>query len=154
LDIILVGGGKDLTNRILWGGASKTFSTSNQTVLPKEVNYSSVMDIAFSDIDKDGDIDIFLLSEMDYQGFGIQILENQNDKFIDVTSSRVDVSFTKNSLWFAWLRLFDLDYDGDYDLVADGYGYSPNQMDIRTVKVPQIYWINNGNGLYKSSISY
>jgi hypothetical protein len=155
LDIILGGWGKDVTNRILWGSSSHTFTTSNQTILPKELNYSGVMDIAFSDVDNDSDIDVILLSEIDYKGFGLQILENRNNIFVDVTSIKVDVSFKKNSLWFAWLRLYDIDFDGDYDLVGDGFDYK--DIDTRPAEkqpVPKIYWINNGKGNYKGSFFY
>ena len=145
LDIIL-GGGKatSSSNRILWGNSMHTFNTNNQTILPINNDYSSVVDISFSDIDKDGDIDIFLLSQIENQGFGVQILENKDDTFIDVSDSRMDVSNKPNSLWFAWLRLFDVDNDGDYDLVGDGYGYTQSQT------VPKIMWINDGKGYYKS----
>ena len=155
LDIIM--GGSNMSqnpSRILWGSSAHTFNTNNQTLLPANTSYSSVMDIAFSDIDKDGDIDIFLLSEINYQGFGIQILENQNNSFVDVTSTRVDVSNKPNSLWFAWLRLNDIDNDGDYDLVADGCGYLKNQVGPDNQPVPRIIWLNDGKGNYKSSFYF
>lgn len=155
LDLILGGSGNNILNRILWGSASHTFSTANQTILPKELNYSGVMDIAFSDMDSDGDIDIFLLSEIDYQGFGIQILENQNGKFIDVSNLRMDIAYKKNALWFGWIRVFDIDGDGDQDLVGDGYGYfNLDKIPVEKQPVPKIYWINDGKGNYKSSFSY
>ena len=113
------------------------------------------MDIAFSDMDNDGDIDIFLLSEIDYQGFGIQILENQNGKFIDVSNLRMDIAYKKNALWFGWIRVFDIDGDGDQDLVGDGYGYfNLDKIPVEKQPVPKIYWINDGKGNYKSSFSY
>ena len=155
LDIILGGWGKDVTNRILWGSSSHTFNTTNQTILPKESNYSGVIDISFSDVDNDKDIDIILLSEIDYKGFGVQILENQNGNFVDVTTLRVDVPFKKNSLWFAWLRVSDIDNDGDNDLVGDGFDYK--DIDTRPAEkqpVPKIYWVNDGKGNYKGSFFY
>lgn len=155
LDIILGGWGKDVSNRILWGSSKHTFDTTNQTILPKELNYSGVMDITFSDIDSDGDIDIILLSEIDYKGFGIQIIENTKDKFIDITTLKVDVPYMKNSLWFAWLRLFDIDYDGDYDLVGDGFDYK--DIETRPAEkqpVPKVLWINDGKGVYRGSFSF
>ena len=149
LDIILGGSkGTSCNNRILWGNNTHTFNTNNQTILSTNLNYNSVVDIAFSDIDNDGDTDVFLLSEIDNKGFGIQIFENKNNTFIDVTSSRMDISNKPNSLWFAWLRLFDIDNDGDYDLVGDGYGYTQNQI------VPKIMWINDSKGNYKSSFIF
>jgi hypothetical protein len=92
-----------------------------------------------------------LLHEIKYQGFGIQILENQNNSFVDVTSARVDIASLPNSIWAGWMRLNDLDKDGDYDLVADGFGYKLNQF---TQPTPKINWINDGKGNYKSSFFY
>lgn len=154
LDVVL-GGGKDSPNRILWGSSSHTFNTLNQTIIPRESNFTSVMDMAFSDIDNDGDIDLLLLSEIDYQGFGIQIIENQKDKYVDVSSIRLDKTFSKNTLWFSWLRLFDIDYDGDYDLVGDGFAYKDiDKIPAEKQPVPKVYWINDGKGYYKGSFFY
>lgn len=147
LDIIL-GGSQSVDTRILWGSNSHTFNTNNQTILPYNKNYSSIMDIAFSDIDNDNDTDLILLYEISYKGFGIQILENKNNQYVDATDVRMDIPNRTNTLWFAWLRLFDIDKDGDKDLIGDGYGYMNNQT------VPKIYWINDGKGNYKGSFTY
>ena len=155
LDILLASGNGDVISRILWGSATHTFNTSNQTILP-DASYTkqSVVDIAFSDIDKDGDIDLLLNYAIGWWGFGIQILENQNNKFIDVTSKRVDVATNPLSVWFGWLRLYDVDYDGDLDLVADGIAYIQNQQQPNAQPIPNITWINDGKGNYKASIFF
>ena len=155
LDILLASGNGDVISRILWGSATHTFNTSNQTILP-DASYTkqSVVDIAFSDIDKDGDIDLLLNYAIGWWGFGIQILENQNNKFIDVTSKRVDVATNPLSVWFGWLRLYDVDYDGDLDLVADGVAYIQNQQQPNAQPIPNITWINDGKGNYKASIFF
>ena len=49
------------------------------------------------------------------------------------------------------MRLYDLDKDGDYDLVADGFGYKLNQF---TQPTPKIIWVNDGKGNFKSSFFY
>lgn len=151
LDLILGGDNKSRSSRVIWGTASHKFNTNNQTILPAQSSFSSVMDMAYTDMDKDGDIDIVLLHEIKYQGFGIQILENQNNSFVDVTSARVDIASLPNSIWAGWMRLHDLDKDGDYDLVADGFGYKLNQF---TQPTPKIIWVNDGKGNYKSSFFY
>lgn len=155
LDIIFASGNGDVVSRILWGSASHTFNTSNQTILP-DASYtkSSIVDVAFSDIDKDGDIDLLLNYAIGYSGFGIQILENQNNKFIDVTSKRVDVASKPLSVWYGWLRLYDVDFDGDLDIVADGIAYIQNQQSPNAQPIPNISWINDGKGNYKSSFYY
>ena len=155
LDIILASGNGDVPSRILWGSTSHTFSTSNQTILP-DASYtkSSIVDIAFSDIDKDGDIDLLLNYAIGYSGFGLQILENQSNKYVDVTLKRVDVSSKPLSVWYGWLRLYDVDFDGDLDIVADGIAYIQNQQYPSAQPVPNISWINDGKGNYKSSFYY
>ena len=151
LDLILGGDNKSRASRVIWGTATHKFNTNNQTILPSQNSFSSVMDMAYTDMDKDGDVDIVLLHEIKYQGFGIQILENQNNTFVDVTSAKVDVASLPNSIWAGWMRLYDLDKDGDYDLVADGFGYKLNQF---TQPTPKIIWVNDGKGNYKSSFFY
>ena len=151
LDLILGGDNKSRASRVIWGTATHKFNANNQSILPAKTSFSSVMDMAYTDMDKDGDIDIILLHEINYQGFGIQILENQNNTFVDVTSARVDVASLPNSIWAGWMRLYDLDKDGDYDLVADGFGYKLNQF---TQPTPKIIWVNDGKGNFKSSFFY
>jgi hypothetical protein len=154
LDIILGGNNKEITSRIIWGSNLAKFDASNQSILPTQASYSGVVDIAFTDLEKDGDIDLILLHEINYRGFGIQILENRNNAFIDVTSSRVDVASVSNAIWTAWIRLFDVDNDGDYDLVTDGFGYLVNQNTAGAQPTPKINWINDGKGNFKSSFVY
>ena len=154
LDIILGGNNREITSRIIWGSNLAKFDTSNQSILPPQESYSGVVDIAFTDLEKDGDMDLILLHEINYRGFGIQILENRNNAFIDVTSTRVDVASVPNAIWTAWVRLFDLDNDGDYDLVTDGFGYLVNQNTAGAQPTPKINWINDGKGNFKSSFVY
>ena len=154
IDVILGGSsGGSNPNRILWGSSSFTFSTSNQTILPFESKYSSVMDFGFTDYDKDSDIDIVLLYEISYQGFGIQLLENSNGTFKDVTSLKIDISYVANSLWFGWIRIKDFDKDNDIDFVGDGFGYVKDQ-EFNKQTPPKIMWLNDGNGVFKASIKY
>lgn len=154
LDIILGGNNNSQVSRVIWGTATHKFNTNNQTILPAQTSYSTVMDMAYTDVDKDGDIDIILLHEINYQGLGIQILENRNNTFVDVTSARVDIASLTNAIWAGWMRLYDLDKDGDYDLVADGFGYRLNQTTPDGQPTPKIIWVNDGKGNYKSSFFY
>ena len=116
-------------------------------------NRTSIMDVAFSDIDGDKDIDLILNYEINNKGFGIRILENRNNEFVDATDNRVDVSYKENSTWFGWVRLYDVDRDGDKDIVADGIGYLQNQNGPGNQPVPNIQWINNG-GKYVGKFTY
>jgi len=155
LDILLLGGSKsNMVSRILWGSQSHTYSINNQTIIPNPAdNRTSIMDVAFSDIDGDKDIDLILNYEINNKGFGIRILENRNNEFADATDNRVDVSYKENSTWFGWIRLFDVDRDGDKDIVADGIGYLQNQNGPGNQPIPNIQWINNG-GKYVGKFSY
>ena len=157
IDIILGGEfGKSAVSRIIWGTAQHTFNVNNQTILPELKGYGMVEDISFSDIDNDSDIDLILLSSTNSADFYLQIIENKGEnKFENVTTKRIDISQNPNSLWFGWIRVFDIDDDGDQDLVGDGYGYYKlDKIPAEKQPVPKIYWINDGKGNYKSSFSY
>ena len=151
---ILIGGSpsNSLDSKILWGSSTHKFSTSNSTVLPSKITIGSIMDIAFMDYDKDGDLDILMLSEIDYKGFGIELFENQSGKYTNVTSSRIDIYNKPNTLWVSWLRIIDIDNDGDFDLVGDGFNYKNLEtMPASKQPVPKAYWINDGKGNFKGN---
>ena len=153
-DIILGGSpGNSLDSKILWGSSTHKFSTTNATILPSKINSgSSIMDISFIDYDKDGDLDILMLSEIEYKGFGIELFENQTGKFTNVTSNRIDIFNKPNTLWVSWTRIIDVDNDGDLDLVGDGFNYK-NIQTISASKqpVPKAFWINDGKGNFKGN---
>ncbi len=153
-DIILGGSpSNSLDSKILWGSSTHKFSTTNATVLPSKINFgSSIMDISFIDYDKDGDLDILMLSEIEYKGFGIELFENQSGKYTNVTSNRIDVHNKPNTLWVSWIRIIDIDNDGDLDLVGDGFNYK-NLATTSAGKqpVPKAYWINDGKANFKAN---
>ena len=153
-DIILGGSpGNSLDSKILWGSSTHKYSTTNATILPSKINSgSSIMDISFMDYDKDGDLDILMLSEIEYKGFGIELFENQTGKFTNVTSNRIDIFNKPNTLWVSWTRIIDVDNDGDLDLVGDGFNYK-NIQTISASKqpVPKAFWINDGKGNFKGN---
>ena len=154
IDIIL--GGSPLIkadSKILWGSSTYKFSATNSTVLPSKINNgSSIMDIAFVDYDKDSDLDILMLSEIEYKGFGIELFENQAGKYINATSSRIDVYNKPNTLWVSWLRIFDIDNDGDFDLVGDGFNYKNlGTTPASKQPIPKAYWVNDGKGNFKGN---
>lgn len=98
-----------------------------------------LMDMAFMDFDFDGRLDILTLSNKSgYNGFGLRLLLNKVDGFVDATNTYFDkTDHEGKNAWFKWIRLFDYDKDGDLDVVADGlFG------DLGTPKGRVIYWKN------------
>jgi hypothetical protein len=98
-----------------------------------------VLDILFLDFDEDGRMDLLTLNNVNsYQGYSLQLYLNRNSNFIEVTKEYFDKNReTGADSWIKWIRLFDIDKDGDLDIVADGlHGGLFN-------KQTQLYWKNN-----------
>jgi hypothetical protein len=152
-----------ISTRVYWGNGSGTFDFENRfSDLPLEylqglgiANNINVSPLGFSfvDFDKDGDIDILTVSTPNYGGYIIQLCENLGNRmFRDVTKEKFDTYnsiFPRNSQVrgtfpnFYELRIYDIDDDGDFDLV-------PNHVatwDIWEFSISQnLYWENTGNG--------
>ena len=137
---------------IYWGNSNGTFDLINDvTYVNNEVistDKNSILGFNFFDYDKDGDMDIFCTSTLDYTGFDINVFENKgNNIFKDVTKKIIDVYSTKNTFPnFYNIRFYDIDNDGDYDLIPDqianwgGFKYSS-----------KLFWENiNGNFLIRN----
>nr|MBC7613664.1 VCBS repeat-containing protein [Pseudopedobacter sp.] len=135
LDLVLGGFEQDNANTtILWGNGTGSYSTSKMTTLPKISGKVVVVDIDFIDFDKDGKTDILITRKSDGnapEGYYLQLLKNTGTDFTDVTSTTItpnkDASDTN---WIKWIRIQDIDNDGDLDITTDDRFYS---------KV----WINN-----------
>jgi hypothetical protein len=98
-----------------------------------------LMDMAYMDFDFDGRLDILTLSNKSgYNGFGLRLLLNKVDGFVEATSTYFDkTNHEGNNAWIKWIHLFDYDKDGDIDVVADGlFG------DLGAPKGRVIYWKN------------
>ena len=98
-----------------------------------------LMDMAYMDFDFDGKIDILTMSNKSgYNGYGLRLLLNKGDSFIDATNTYFDYSSGEGkNAWIKWIHLFDYDKDGDIDVVADGlFG------DLNGTKGRKIYWKN------------
>jgi len=112
--------------RILWGNSSGVFSTSNETILPAVQGHGIVVDIDVADTDGDGDRDIVLNRTGDdsgpgwYDGYYIQLLEQIGMRSLaDMTQQLLPENQHAEEEWITWLRVFDLDEDGDLDIFAD-----------------------------------
>jgi hypothetical protein len=154
------------TARIYWGNSKGTFdllnnysNISNETIFGMSIEKpDSFLGFDFSDFDNDGDIDIIAVATPNYRGFYLLAYENiGNNQFKDITKSKINGyeyiskvnspttypnGFDGDFPNFYNIRFYDLDSDGDYDIVPDqianwgGFKYTNN-----------LYW-ENVNGYY------
>jgi hypothetical protein len=104
-----------------------------------------IMDIAFLDFNFDGNIDVLTMSNLkNYNGWGLRLYINENNSFKEKTKEYFDVvEGSGNGAWIKWIRIFDIDKDGDLDVVGDGlFG------DLKGTSGRIIYWENN-SGKFK-----
>jgi len=99
-DIILGGGDINFSQfyldeytgtRILYGNESGIFSSENNFQdLPIYEDFEGVLALSPYDYDNDGDIDLVLSRTKAYNDYTIQVLENNNGDFTDVTDNIID----------------------------------------------------------------
>lgn len=109
--------------RILWGNSSGAYKLEESTLLPPAAGYGTTVDFDMEDIDNDGDIDLILNRtggpDNPYQGIRVQLLTNEGNRmFVDATAN-IDNPGTASDEWVTWLRVQDLDGDGDLDIFSD-----------------------------------
>jgi hypothetical protein len=133
LDLINTGHEMEGANSIvLWGNYSGKYSTDRMTVLPKVTGNQIAIAISFIDYNTDGKLDMLLVRTGDntgslafYQGYYIQLLRNDGSSFTDVTSTNIINNSDPNApKWINWLRVHDLDNDGDLDFSTDDKIYN------------------------------
>ena len=112
--------------QILWGDNTGVFSTMRALILPAIPGHGIVVDIDVADTDGDGDRDIVLNRTGDdsgpgwYDGYYMQLLEQTGTRtFSDITQHLLPENQNAEAAWITWLRVFDLDEDGDLDIFAD-----------------------------------
>ncbi len=129
--------------QILWGDDTGVFSTAKGSILPPVPGHGIVVDIDVADTDGDGDRDIVLNRTGDetgpgwYEGYHVQLLEHTATRvFADMTSQRLGGHQDADADWITWLRIHDIDEDGDPDVFAD-------EASRRLV------WRNDGSGTFR-----
>jgi hypothetical protein len=133
--------------RILWGDSTGSYSTGKSTTLPSVGGYGTMVDADFADIDLDGDKDVVLNrtsggqgSTGFYQGYYVQVIENiGNRQFLDKTSERITSGNDAASQWFDWIRVQDINNDGNVDIVVDDASRN-------------LIWYNDGMGNFQLNL--
>ena len=138
LDLVIAGHEhENAKTTVFWGSHLGKYSTSNSNAITGISQWGIVIDINFIDVNGDGKEDLILDRQGDgtgaqkiYHGLNIQILtQNANGSFTDATSSLItnNVVLTDSRLtwfWVEWLRCFDIDNDGDKDIVSEDKYYN------------------------------
>ncbi len=126
----------DLSTMIYWGNSTGSYTMANSTIIPPFTNYGTVLDFDAADFDGDGDLDLVVNRTGGganfYVGRQVQLLLQDNRQFSDATS-QINVSGDPSGIWFPWIRVQDVDNDGDIDFLPDDLSF------------PWSY-INDGNG--------
>ena len=135
---LLVGGhereGAETT--IYWGSSTGSYRASEKTVLLAASPFGVVLDMDAEDIDRDGDRDLVLNRTRDgddgdglgfYVGRRTQLLLHDGNRGFTNGTGQIDNPGSDTDIWFPWIRLQDIDGDGDIDIVPDdkavGYVY-------------------------------
>lgn len=122
---------------VFFGNASGAFITSKMATLPAIGSFGIIVDIDFIDYNKDGKKDILITRTGDgkgeqgyYIGYYLQVLKNNGKSFEDVTKSVLPSNSSFNAKWINWVRVIDIDNDGDLDITTDDKMYG-------------LTWVNN-----------
>ena len=131
--------------QILWGDHSGVFSTLRGLILPAIEGHGTVVDIDVADTDGDGDKDVLLNRTGDdtgpgwYKGYYLQLLEHTGTRtFVDRTPL-LHGNRDSEVKWIHWLRIADIDEDGDPDVFADDASRG-------------LIWKNNGSGEFRPGL--
>ena len=131
--------------QILWGDHSGVFSTSRALNLPAIRSHGIVVDIDVADTDGDGDKDVVLNRTGDdtgpgwYDGYYLQLLEQTATRSFSDRTVLLHGNQNAEADWITWLRVADIDEDGDPDIFADNASRG-------------LIWKNNGSGEFRPGV--
>jgi len=119
----LILGGSDINPHITknhpFGSFVYNYQTKEKIYLPNH-EQDLLIDMVFYDLDNDGDLDIIASRTKNYSDGYIQIIRNDINGFIDVTTEYVPVNFThtptQTMSWIEWLYIGDFNNDGIIEL--------------------------------------
>ena len=150
VDILAGGHEQDgFRTQVLWGDESGVYRADRATLLPEVPGNGVVVDIDVADTDGDGDRDIVLNRTGDrsgagfYRGYYVQILAQTGPRsFMDLTTDLFENHQEPEAEWFDWLRIYDVDDDGDQDVVVD------DVESFGTQARRDLLWENDGSGRF------
>ena len=135
--------------QVLWGNESGIYTSARATLLPLVPGNGVVVDIDAADTDGDGDRDIVVNRTGDfggagfYDGYYVQLLSQTGLRsFTDVTADSFQDNQDRGAEWFDWIRIYDLDDDGDLDVVVD------DVESFSTLGARDLVWENDGSGRF------
>lgn len=114
---------------IYWGNSTGSFTSNLLTIIPSLDNYGTVLDFDAGDFDNDGDRDLVINrtgggTNNFYSGQRIQLVMNNGNREFSNASNKIDNPGLDSDIWFPWLRVQDVDDDGDLDLFPDDLGFN------------------------------
>lgn len=112
-----------------------TFTNISATAGLEDTEFDN--SVALADYDGDGDIDVWLGTVGPLEGpirGGSRLFENDGNAVFTNVTARAGTVGAGHSIAGKW---FDLDYDGDLDLLVSEFHGTPNQ-----------YYVNNGDGTF------
>ena len=139
LDLMIGGHDYNEANTTIFlGNAGGNYTLTNLIIIPKISGHGVILDFDFFDFDNDGKMDILvnrtsggLASTGYYKGYYLQLMKNNGSTFTDVTSTNLKSNDDLNSKWLNWVKIRDVDGDGDMDITSEDKLYG-------------LKWINSG----------
>jgi hypothetical protein len=164
---LIIGNSGDATNQtnqsIIYWNNKGAYSDSNRTLLTNGyfgVKNEQILDIQAADLDQDGSKEIVMVSTQKspfYTGWALQVLKQVNGSYVDVTANAFGSSISNEgkpgvaatSAWLAFIKLIDINADGNLDIVFDrmdasnalGYGQRP------------VAYLNDGFGHFEAVLA-
>ena len=132
---------------ILENDGKGTFSNITNEVAPGLEEIGMITDMAWEDLDGDGDLDIFISGDW----MPLTVFINDNGQFVNRTEE-AGLSLTQG--WWNTLKPSDLDNDGDIDFIAGNHGL--NSRFKATATRPVTMYVNDFdlNGRVEQVICY
>ena len=147
---LLLGGNKESGSQILLGNG---VDFNNGIIeIPGVINYDFAFDFAINDYDNDGDKDIIVNRIPDresgehYEGWYLQVLENEGGIFIDVTSAVInDNYYFGGTSIIDFIHIADFDNDGEIELFNNEIERNSDYLPCASCNEARVEWeIING----------